>query len=70
MEMEVDEILRDVETGHFLDFEENGFAVLRLVERGVIVGNVGGVGEMRLAPGGEFEGGVTGMDVDMGGSFF
>jgi hypothetical protein len=44
--------------------------VLRLVERGVIVGDVDGIGEMLLAPGGKFEGGVTSMDVDVGGAIF
>jgi hypothetical protein len=66
--MQVYEILRDVETLHFLHLKENCLTMLGLVKGGIIVGEVDGVGEVFLAPLGQLKGRVTGMDVDVGGA--
>lgn len=66
--MEVDEVLGDGNSGHLEGLEDNSLAVLRLVETGVVVGNVVGWSHEFLAPGGEFVGGMPGMDVDVSGA--
>lgn len=50
-DVEIDERLGDGESLHFLALEDNSFAVLGLIEGGVIVGQFNGGGEMTLAPG-------------------
>lgn len=66
--MEVNEILRDVKALHLFDFQNHCFAMLGLVESGVIIGDMDGIGEVSLTPGGKLERGVAGMDVNVGGA--
>lgn len=51
VDVEIDERLGNGESLHFLALENNGLAMLGLVEGGVIVGQLDGGGEMALAPG-------------------
>lgn len=63
MSVEVDEILRNRDTSHFEELEDYGFTVLRLIECGVIIGDVRRFREMRLTPLRQFMRSVPGVDV-------
>jgi len=67
-EMQVNEILRDVETLHFLHLEKDGLTMLGLIEGGVVVSEMDGMGEMSLAPLRKLKGCVPGVDVEVGGA--
>jgi len=53
---------------HFEAFEHYGLSMLGLVESGVVIGEVGLICEMVLAPLRKLEGGVPSVDVNVGGA--
>jgi hypothetical protein len=67
-EVQVDQVLWDVEALHLLHLEEDCLAMLRLIERGVIIRQVDGRCQVGLAPLGELERSVAGVNVEVVGA--